>query len=220
MTVLPVAGNVLEMLLGLVIISDFCLLGAERSRLCIRLIALQGVILGFMPVFAAGDGMTPWFAVAVAVFFVIKGGMLPLLLWHTYKKLHPRAPGASYLGNTASVLLGLAAFAFSLWLNSRLGIAANHLFSHVFPTAFATIFSGLLLITSRRIALAQIFGYLVMENGIYLLGAPMAQESALWLEFSILMDILVAAFVMGVALTHINRAFDSTDVECFASLRD
>ena len=64
------------------------------------------------------------------------------------------------------------------------------------------------------------FGYLVMENGIYLLGVPMAQEDAVWLELSILLDILVGAFVMGIAIHHINRAFNSTDVEEFASLRD
>jgi hydrogenase-4 component E len=215
-------GNALEMVLGLIVIGDFCLLGAERRRLSIRLIGLQGFVLGLMPLLLVeGAGTEDWsLLMTVAVFVAVKAGLLPLFLWNTYKKLPPLPPQTSYLGNTTSVLLGLVAFVFSLWLNARLGMAANPLFSQIFPTAFATIFTGLLLIISRRMALAQIFGYLVMENGIYLLGVPMAQESAVWLELSILMDILVAAFVMGVALTHINRAFDSTDVERFASLRD
>ena len=213
-------GSALGTALGLVVISDFCLLGVERRRLSIRLIGLQGLVLGFMPLLVSGGGADLHLWVTAVVFVAIKAGLLPLLLWRTYKTLPPQPPGAFYLGNTGSTLLGIVAFIFSLWLNSRLEIAANPLFSQIFPTAFATIFSGLLLIISRRMALTQIFGYLVMENGIYLLSVPMAQESAIWLELSILMDILVASFVMGIALTHINRAFESTDVERFASLRD
>ncbi|MDR3319891.1 MAG: NADH-quinone oxidoreductase subunit H [Desulfovibrio sp.] len=213
-------GSPLGILIGLIVISDFCLLGAERLRLCIRLIAGQGMVLGLIPLLTTDSVLSVRIIVAVAVFFAVKAIVLPWFLWRTYKKLPPQAPGAFYLGNTACVLLGLAAFVFSLWLNARLGLAANQLFSQIFPIAFATIFSGLLLIISRRMALAQIFGYLVMENGVYLLGMPMAQESSIWLELSILMDILVAAFVMGIALTHLNRAFDSTDVERFATLKD
>ena len=86
--------------------------------------------------------------------------------------------------------------------------------------AASTVFTGLLLIVTRKKALTQMVGYLVMENGIFLLGVPMAQSNAVWLELSILLDLLAGVFVMGIAVHHIHRAFDSTDVDRFSSLRD
>lgn len=206
--------------LGLIVITDLSLLAAERQRLCIRLIAVQGILLGLLPLFAHTGDISLRLLVVTCVFLGVKGIILPLLLMRTYTKLPPQPAGTPYLGNTACVLAGLGGFALSLWFGDRLGVTANPMLSQVFPVGFATVLAGLLLIVTRKKALTQMFGYLVMENGIYLLGVPMAQEDAVWLELSVMLDILVGVFVMGIAIHHINQAFDSTDVETFSSLRD
>lgn len=214
------SGDWLQAALWSIVITDLSLLAAERQRLCIRLIAVQGCILGIIPLIAVSGSIDLHLVGVAAIFLGVKGVILPLLLLRTHKKLPPPPPVNAYVGNTACVLFGVCGYAFSLWFGSRLGAVANPLLAVVFPSAFATIFAGLLLIVTRRKALTQMFGYLVMENGIYLLGIPMIQEDSVWLELSILLDILVGAFVMGIAIHHINRAFNSTDVERFASLRD
>ena len=58
------------------------------------------------------------------------------------------------------------------------------------------------------------------ENGIFLLGIPLMTEGAVWFELTILLDVFVAVFVMGIAINHINRTFESIDVGRFCSLRD
>ena len=206
--------------LSLVIITDLALLGAEHHRLCIRLIALQGLLMGLLPVMAGGSEVTLYLVGMSCIFVCIKALILPWLLRRTDRQLPPHAPHEPYVGYSACVLLGVVGLVLSLWLGGRLGIAANPLFSLLFPVGMATIISGILLIVTRRETLSQMFGYLVLENGIFLMGVPMVQEDALWLELSILLDILVAAFVMGIAIHHIHRAFDSTDVDNIASLRD
>ena len=60
----------------------------------------------------------------------------------------------------------------------------------------------------------------MLENGIFLLGVPMAHVDAIWLELSVLLDILVGVVVMGIAVYHIHRVFDSTYVDNFATIRD
>ncbi len=210
----------LQVILGLIVISDMCLLAAERQRFSIRLIALQGAILGLLPLLVHSGEKDARLIAITALFFLIKAALLPLVLRRTYKKLPPQPPSRPYLGHSLSVLAGLGGFVFSLWLGSRLGDTANPLFSLFFAPAFATIFAGLLLIVARRRALSQMFGYLVMENGIYLLGVPMAQHDAIWLELSVLLDIMVAAFVMGIAVRHIHLAFHSMDVDHFACIKD
>ncbi|MDL2316290.1 hydrogenase-4 component E [Desulfovibrio sp. OttesenSCG-928-A18] len=210
----------LQTALGLVIITNLCLLAAERRRLSIRLIALQGVILGLLPLLAHTGEVDAHLICMTLIFLGIKGVVLPLLLRRTYKKLPPQLPSNPYMGNTACVLAGMGGLVFSLWFASNLGMTANPLFLLMFSPAITTVLAGILLIVTRKKALSQMFGYLVMENGIYLLGVPMIQEDAMWVELTILLDILVAAFVMGIAIRHINKAFESTDVDRFASLRD
>ena len=73
---------------------------------------------------------------------------------------------------------------------------------------------------ARRKALTQVIGYLAAENGIFLLGVPLAAQGSVWLELSVLLDVFVAVFVMGIALHHINKTFESIDVGRFCSLRD
>lgn len=215
-----ISADWLTAFLGLIIITNLALLGAEHHRLSIRLIALQGLLMGLLPLFAGGAEPTLYLAAMSCLFVGIKAVLLPLLLRRTDSRLPPYPPKQPYVGYSACVLLGIIGLVVSLWLGSRLGLAANPLFSSIFPSGLTTIIAGILLIVTRRETLAQMFGYLVLENGIFLMGVPMAQEDALWLELTILLDILVAAFVMGIAIHHINRAFDSTDVDHIAELRD
>lgn len=218
--VLAPSMEVLQTALGLIVLTNLCLPAAERQRLCMRLLAMQGFILGLMPLAVYSGPLDAHILGVTAAFTFIKGVLLPLLLLRTYRKLPPQPPTTPYIGNTLCVLAGLGGFVFSLWLNENLEVVANPLFHLVFPVAASTVFTGLLLIVTRKKALTQMFGYLVMENGIYLMGVPMAQSDAIWLEMTILLDLLAGVFVMGIAVHHIHRAFDSTDVDRFSSLRD
>ena len=90
----------------------------------------------------------------------------------------------------------------------------------VLPVALATILTGLLLIVSRRTALSQVIGYLVLENGILAFGAGLALEEPLIVELGVLLDVFVAVFVMGIAIFHISREFDHIDVDQLTLLKD
>ena len=69
-------------------------------------------------------------------------------------------------------------------------------------------------------ALAQVIGYLVAENGIFLLGVPLMTGGTVWFELALLLDVFVAVFVMGIAINHISDSFAYIDVARFRSLRD
>ena len=73
--------------------------------------------------------------------------------------------------------------------------------------------------TMSATALSQVMGYLVAENGIFLLGIPLMTAGAVWFELTLLLDIFVAVFVMGIAINHISHTFESIDVG-FHDLRD
>ena len=72
---------------------------------------------------------------------------------------------------------------------------------------------------SRKKALTQVMGYLVLENGINAMGVAIAKEQPYLVELGILLDVFVAVFVMGIIIFHINREFDHIDTDQMSSLR-
>ena len=78
---------------------------------------------------------------------------------------------------------------------------------------------GLFLIVSRRNALMQVIGYLVIENGIFVFAVITVAETPLLVELGILLDAFVAVFVMGIAVFHITREFGTADVDLLTTLK-
>ncbi len=210
----------LEATLLFVLISCLLLLSSERQLNSIRLVALQGGIMGAMPVLVSLGRLNAMIIGTGILFFSIKAVILPYILKKAHDGLPPQAPSNPYIGHKTCVFLGFCGFAFSMWMGRRLAIPDNLLLTAFFPIAFGSMFSGLLLIISRRTAFNQVIGYLVLENGIYLLGVPLTGHDSMWIELSTLLDICVAVFIMGIALNRISHAFESADVDNMALLKD
>jgi hydrogenase-4 component E len=116
--------------------------------------------------------------------------------------------------------MGMLLLGLSIWMSSRLPLPASQAGSLVVPVAFFSVFAGLLLVVSRKTALSQVLGYLVLENGVYTFGIALAYEQQLMVELGILLDLLVGVFVMGIIIFHISREFDHIEVHRLATLKD
>jgi hydrogenase-4 component E len=88
------------------------------------------------------------------------------------------------------------------------------------PASLSTLLTGFILLITRRKALTQVVGYLVLENGIYLFGLMLVEEMPMLVETGILLDLFVGIFVMGIVINHITVAFDSMDTRHLAELKD
>ena len=89
----------------------------------------------------------------------------------------------------------------------------------VVPVSFFMVFVGLFIIVSRKKAVSQILGYLVMENGMYVFGVVVLRDMPLLVDLGVLLDAFAAVFVMGVAVHHITREFDHMDVDQLDKLK-
>ena len=206
--------------LTIIVMTNLALLYVVRLKHCIQAVALQGVLMGLLPLMLAVGPLNLHVGLLSLAFFTVKGVLLPWLLTRSLRKVRVRSLVEPYLGHSLSLLAGVAALLVAIWLTARLPLPADPQFKLMFPVALAAILSGLLIIVTRRKALSQVIGYLAAENGISLLSAPMVGYDVLWLEISILLDVFVGVFVMGIAIYHINQAFDSIDVTRVAALHD
>ena len=209
----------LELATVLLFLTNLVMLGLSELGACIRLVAIQGILLGIFTLIAREDVLTARLIILGIVSMGLKGFVFPSLLSRDIREAKVRREMEPFVGYAASIVAGLLMLAASMWIAARFPMLSATTSSFVIPVALSTVFTGLFLIISRRKALTQVIGYLVFENGIYMFGIAAAGEIPFLVEFGVLLDVFVAVFVMGIAINHINREFDHIDADQLSSLK-
>ena len=213
-----------EIVLALFLIADLALAGASRLKYAIRFVAIQGWMVGVLPILLwnwQGNGCpgTRIWTIAV-VNSLVKGVALPMLLEYAVRKARTcreLEPIVSFqLSRFIVFLMTVGGFAIGRLLHVHETIASEL----AIPVAFTTMGTGLLLICARKKAITQVLGFLVLENGISLFGAGILLEYGIVVELGILLDVFALVFILGIAIFQINRTFASTDTDRLNHLGD
>jgi hydrogenase-4 component E len=209
-----------DLVLMLVTLLNLMLLGSSRLGACVRLSAAQGMALGVLPLLVNDKPPAVRPILLAIVIFALKGILFPRLLLRAIRTADVRREVEPLISFTASILLGILILAASFGMSSRFTLPQPPASPLVLPLALSSILIGLFLIVSRRTAIMQVVGYLVLENGIFIFGVALAQEEPILVEMGVLLDIFVGVFIMGITIFHISREFDHIDVDQLSSLKD
>ncbi|RPJ61261.1 MAG: hydrogenase [Acidobacteria bacterium] len=210
----------LDWILVLLVLGNLRLLASTRLGAKIRTVAAQGVLLGLVPLLAGMHAPGLRAALVAIVGMALKGVVFPWLLFRAVRETRISRDVQPYVGYSASVLIGVIGLAAMFLLSERLTPLPAGAGSLLVTAALFSVFTGLFLIVSRKRAINQVLGFLVLENGVYLFGAGVMSETSLLVEVGILLDVFVAVFVMGIALFHINREFDHIETDRLSSLKN
>ncbi len=213
-------NTIMESVLAFLILSNFMLLGSSRLGACIRMLAAQGFLLGLLQLLVHWSALTPHVVGLAVGGMVLKGLVIPWLLMRAVRDAGVRREIEPLVGYTWSLILGTLALGVSLWAGGRMHLPVGLGTPLMVAVAIFTMQVGMLLIVGRRKALTQVMGYLALENGIYAFGVGLAQEEPMLVGLGVLLDLFVGVFVMGIAIFHINREFDSINTDRLASLKD
>jgi hydrogenase-4 component E len=211
-------GNATEVLLLLVVLTAFAVLGTTRLSTCIRAVALQGLLLGLLPLALVDDVSAHVLALSAGTIGV-KAVVLPWFLTWAIREAAVRREVEPIIGYVASLLLAALALVLAFAIAARLPLPqAEH--ALLVPVSLTALMVGFIVLTTRRKALTQVLGYLMLENGIYLFGLTQTESVPFLLEAGVLLDVFVGVFIMGIVVFHINREFDSLDSTRLSALRD
>lgn len=211
--------GMVENIMAVLLLLNLALTASSRLAGCISLVATQGVVLGLLPLFAL-EGFTPRGLFLAGFVIVLKGIIFPRLLANTIRNVSVRREVEPFVGYGSSLMIGTALTVIAFWLGTRLPLPSlPEGMSLVLPGAIATILIGLFLIISRRKAVMQVLGYLVMENGIAAFGLAVVSKIPLLIELGVLLDAFVAIFVMAIMIYHISREFDHMDADQLNTLK-
>ncbi|HEV2186354.1 MAG TPA: NADH-quinone oxidoreductase subunit K [Stellaceae bacterium] len=212
-------SSALSTIHALGLLTCFALLGTSRVGACIRWLSLQGILFSLVPLFFHDDGLGLRVILLAGGNIALKGVLFPIVLLHLRSRANYHREVEPFVGFVASILFGIVALAVSLGLALKLQPALAHAPFIMLEAAIFLVAIGLFLIVSRRNALMQVLGYLVIENGIFVFAVITVAETPLLVELGILLDAFVAVFVMGIAVFHITREFGSADVDQLTTLR-
>ncbi len=211
--------QLVEALLVSVLVVNFFVLGTSRLNAVIHASAVEGVLLGATLLCLRRD----WEALALASgVIVIKGVVIPALLRGAMREVAIRREVEPFVGFTTSLLLGALATGLALLFAGTLPLAPAQAGTLFVPTALATVLTGFLVLTTRRKAISQAVGYLVLENGVFLMGLTLARALPLVVELGVLLDLLMGVLVIGIIINHINRELSSVEMDTakLSSLQD
>lgn len=212
-----------DLLLLLVVALDLYMVATSRLHSLVRASALQGLALALFPVALWGS---EWEARIAHILLmssgtlVIKVVVIPRLLRRAIREANVRREVDPYVSLHGSLLIAACLVGVSFWLASLLSLPRPAPSPLLLPAGFSTLLLGFLMLVTRRKAVTQVVGYLMLENGVFLFGQMLARDLPFAVELGILLDLLVGVFVMGIAIHHISREFDHIDTERLATLKE
>src|SRR5437763_9704420 len=211
--------QLLDPLLIVALALNFVALGVSRIRAVINAVALQGVLLGIFPLLLHHDLGVRGYLLMVAT-IVLKGFVIRGFLFHAMREAdikHEVKPVINYM---TSLLLGAVGTALAVVFSSTLELAEAHTNLLIVPASLATVWTGFLMLTTRKKAIMQVLGYLILENGIFLFGLLLLEAMPFLAEVGVLLDLFTGVFVMGIIVHHISREFASTSTEHLSELKE
>jgi hydrogenase-4 component E len=212
-------SQILDPLLIVILALNFVTLGVSRIRGVINAAALQGILLGILPLFVHPEiGLRG--VVLIVVTIGLKGFVIPGFLVHAMREAdiqHEVNPVVNYM---TSLLLGAAGTGLALVFSYTLPLAEQHTDLLLVPASLATVWTGFLLLTTRRKAITQVVGYVLLENGIFLFGLLLLEAMPFLVEVGVLLDLFTGVFVMGIIIHHISREFASISTEHLSELKE
>ncbi len=150
----------------------------------------------------------------------VKGVVIPWLMFRAIREASIRREMEPIVGFVPSMVLGVVGVALAFAFSARLPLPSGEAHGFLVPTALSTVWAGLLLVVTRKKAVSQVLGFLVLENGIFVFGLLLSGFMPLMVEAGVLLDLFAAVFVMGIVMFHINREFSSLDTEKLSALKD
>lgn len=202
-------------------VSAIFMAGSVQIRTNLTLYSLQTMLLAESAFLIAQVRHEPdliYVALAVAV---IKGLLIPLFLNNASRKIGVHRDSSIFLVAPLAMHLCIVLFGLSYLFVRDLPVPMGELRS--WPGAMSAsslVLSGLILMLTRRLALSQIIGFLVLENGIFLFALTQTKDMPMFVEMGILLDLLTGVMIAGLLVFRIQHSFEHIDVAQLTDLKE
>lgn len=221
---MTVAPDLVDMALALsaggLLLTAVLLLWRRSLPGSIQLLAVQGAALAGLAVTIAAlenEANLAWMA---ALILLIKAVGIPRLLTWTARRIKAEREGAPTVNPTSGLLWAAALTALAYVVARPLIDEFPGSVHQAVPVGLALVLIGFLILLTRRQALSQLVGFLVLENGMAATALLLAGGVPAIVEIGVLLDVLLAVLVLIVLMGRLHLLLGGTDMDDLKELRD
>ena len=213
--------QLLDLACGGLLLTAVLVLWRRELAVIIGVFAAQGLALAaLVGVLAAHEGSAELGAVAAGI-LVLRAGVLPYLLRRALAQAGPGRRETRPLVNVAASLLAAALLTLLSYAVSQPLVALDPSpATRAVPVGVAVVLIGFFVLVTRRRALSQLVGFLLMDNGITAVGFLTTYGVGLIVELGVSLDVLLAVLVLGILTSRMREAFGDTDLDELRELHD
>lgn len=191
---------------------------SERIKNFIVLLAIQGALLFLIVVFNLSDIALFEFIFILTETIVVKSVIIPLFLnkvrkHNNLKRVHETKVPIFYSIITVTAAL-IASFILSNYLQKE------SIYTKFFTVAIASVFYGFYFIIIHKNVFNHLIGYLIIENGVFLLSLAVGSQMPMLVSLAVLMDVLIGVLVIGIFVNRVGDTFQSGDINKLSQLKE
>jgi hydrogenase-4 component E len=213
LTLLSLLQQSVLVLAALVLFLSFVLLAQTRLISAIHAFAWQGALVAAVTTVVAAAGHSHHLYFSAALTLALKALLIPWMLHRLARRLELDRHTDSLQSPTLVTMAAVALVIFSYWLVLPMIQEELTFTRNIAAISLAVVLIGLLMMVFRTQAVAQVLGFMSMENGLFLAAISATGGMPLVVELGVAFDVLVAMVLFGIFFLQIRTSIDSLDVD-------
>ncbi len=206
-------NNILIILSGTLLIATIVLVIKREFSEWIQAYKYQTIVLSIITG-VIGYITNNWeIYLAAITTFSLKAVIVPKILIKVTEKINYELKNETkpYISVSLSLVVSTILVALSYFLTQQIQLGDDVIARSFLPVSISLLLIGLLVMIGRKIALNQIVGLLILENGLFLFTLSLTHGISLIIEIGIFIDILVGIVISSILIHRIGYTFDNID---------
>ena len=191
---------------------------SERVKKFVWLLSVQGFILFGVVFFNLNEIELFDFIFILIETILVKAIVVPWFLNRIRKHNHLSREHKPSIPVFYSIIMVVVSLILSFVVSSYLD--NNQIHTKFFTVAFASILFGVYFIIIHKNIFSHVVGYLIIENGIFLLSLSVGSTMPMMVNLAILLDVLMGVLVLGIFINHVGDTFKSIEIDQLSKLKD
>jgi hydrogenase-4 component E len=212
--------QLINLLAALLLLIAFAMLSQRRILRLIYLFAAQGAVLTLNTLLVAAALGQSHLYFSAALNLALKVWLLPWILHRLIDRLNLRWDVETLFNVPTIMLVGIVLVIVSFNLALPISQLAGTITRGTLGIAMASVLISFLMMITRRKAVAQVIGFLAMENGLFFAATSATYGMPMVVELGIALDVLVGTFIFGIFFFQIRETFDSLDIHHLERLKE
>ena len=190
---------------------------ADRFRKHTSILTIQGILLFGIALARLHEFHPVEMSFIVIETLVFKAIIIPIILMHIIRRTKINRIHTSS-SQFSSLVMSIAALIASCTITYYMADSRTDMI--FFGVALYALLSGLILIVMRKRIFAHLIGFLVIENGVFMLSMAIGVEFPLLINLAIMLDILVSIVILGMFLQRMDNEIHTDETDALTSIKD